>query len=92
MLMFVCPCAVHTIPFMYGLRGGVTSSDGSGVFDKASARGLKIDLDYLEEELSKRQGTLAGNGQIGAADVSILHSAWGARVMNSMRNLSPLTP
>lgn len=61
---------VHGIPFMYGLRGQVTTPDASGIFDKASSRGLKVDLDYLEQELAKRNGTLSGAGKVGPADVS----------------------
>ncbi|CAO1614554.1 unnamed protein product [Parajaminaea phylloscopi] len=62
---------LHSIPFMYGLRGGVTTPDASGIFDKAAGRGLKVDVDYLEQELAKRKGTLHGDGQVGPADIAV---------------------
>lgn len=57
---------------MYGLRGGATTEDGSGIFDKTCARGLKADLDYVEQVLEKNNGSLqGGSGEtIGEADVS----------------------
>lgn len=65
---------LHAIPFMYGFKGGVidASSDGSSVYEKTCARGLKADLDYLEGALGKKGGTLAGEGRVGPADVSTL--------------------
>ncbi|PWN20407.1 hypothetical protein BCV69DRAFT_208729 [Microstroma glucosiphilum] len=62
---------LHAIPFMYGFKGGVidASSDGSSVYEKTCARGLKADLDHLENELGKKGGTLAGEGRVGPADI-----------------------
>jgi glutathione S-transferase len=63
---------LHAIPFMYGFKGGVidASSDGSSVYEKTCARGLKADLDYLESALGKKGGSLTEGGRVGPADVS----------------------
>lgn len=78
---------LHAIPFMYGFKGGVidASSDGSSVYEKTCARGLKADLDYLESALGKKEGTLTGEGRVGPADVSTLEEA--ARVRYPLYNL-----
>ena len=62
---------MHSVPFMYALKGKALTSDGSGGLDQASARGLKADLDYVEKILSENKGTLQGTEAVGPADVSM---------------------
>lgn len=65
---------LHSVPFMYALKGKALTADGSGGLDQASARGLKADLDYVEKVLADKKGTLQGTQAVGPADVSTIDS------------------
>ncbi|CAO1638937.1 unnamed protein product [Sympodiomycopsis kandeliae] len=60
---------LHSVPFMYGLRGKVLTDDASGAFEQSSTRGLKADLDHIENVLKQNNGTLQGGSVIGPADI-----------------------
>ncbi|PWN49407.1 Phosphoribosylformimino-5-aminoimidazole carboxamide ribotide isomerase [Violaceomyces palustris] len=58
---------LHIFPFFYLIKGGDATKDGSLGTERASSRGLKIDLAFIEDTLAKNGGYLLERG-FGPAD------------------------
>lgn len=53
----------------YGNRGGALTDDGKSAFEAAFARGLKVDIDYVEQRLSENGGKSLQKEGFGVADI-----------------------
>lgn len=65
---------LHGIPLFYAMKGGAVTEDGSAGIEKACARGIKADLNYVEETLQKNGGQLVKGHDFTAADCAMLYS------------------
>lgn len=65
---------LHAIPLFYALKAGAVTEDGSATLEKVCARGLKIDLAYVEDTLQKNGGQLVEGYDFTVADCAMLYS------------------
>jgi phosphoribosylformimino-5-aminoimidazole carboxamide ribotide isomerase len=65
---------LHAIPLFYALKSGACTEDGSAGIERASARGIKADLAYVEETLQHNKGQLVKGYEFTAADCAMLYS------------------
>ncbi|SNX87976.1 probable bifunctional protein related to glutathione S-transferase/ probable histidinol dehydrogenase [Melanopsichium pennsylvanicum] len=65
---------LHGIPLFYLIKGGSDTEDASSTTEKVCARGIKADLDYIEESLEKNAGMLVRGWEFTAADCAMLYS------------------
>nr|BBI93157.1 actin [Moesziomyces antarcticus] len=65
---------LHAIPLFYALKSGACTQDGSAGIERASARGIKADLSYVEETLQQNNGQLVKGHGFTAADCAMLYS------------------
>ena len=65
---------LHGIPLFYAIKGGAVSEDGSAAVEKVCARGIRADLEYVEETLVSNSGQLVKGYEFTAADCAMLYS------------------
>lgn len=65
---------LHGIPLFYVIKGGAGTEDGSAGVEKVCARGLKVDLEYVEAKLKENGGVLVRGYDFTSADCAMLYS------------------
>ena len=65
---------LHGIPLFYAIKAGAVTEDGSAAIEKVCARGIRADLAYVEDTLTRNGGQLVKGYDFTAADCAMLYS------------------